>query len=82
MMNDHAKKIPIFWGHGQADPLVKFAFAEQSTAFLKNQLGITEVKGDDLSGLEFHSYPGLVHSANDEEIEHLQTWLERVLPPN
>ncbi|EKM59933.1 uncharacterized protein PHACADRAFT_250743 [Phanerochaete carnosa HHB-10118-sp] len=81
-MNDHAKKLPIFWGHGTNDPLVKFIWAKQSVQFLKEGLGITETTEADQAGIEFHAYNGLVHSASDEEIEDLQAWLEKVLPVN
>lgn len=80
MMNDHAKKLPIFWGHGKSDPLVKFTWAQESVKFLKEKLGIPEATKEDPKGIEFHAYDGLVHSANDEEIEDLQEWLEKVLP--
>lgn len=82
MLSDHAKKIPIFWGHGQSDPLVKYQFAVRSKAFLESELGIGEAKGESKAGLEFHSYPGLVHSANDEELDDMQKWLEKVIPPS
>lgn len=81
MLSDHAKKLPIFWGHGQSDPLVKYQWAERSTAFMDSALGIGAVKGDSNVGIEFHGYPGLVHSANEEEIEDMQTWLAKVIPP-
>lgn len=80
MMSDHAKKMPIFWGHGKSDPLVKFPWAEQSIEFMKKDLGIPEATKDNITGVEFHAYPGLVHSANDEELDDLQEWLTKVLP--
>lgn len=80
MLNDHAKKMPIFWGHGQDDPLVRLAFAKQSVDFLRNDLGIPEAAKDSALGVQFNTYPGLVHSANDEEVDDLQAWLEKVIP--
>lgn len=80
MLNDHAKKLPIFWGHGKNDPLVKYQFAEMSLNFLKNELRIPEATKENPVGIEHHAYPGLVHSASDEEIEDLQAWLEKVMP--
>ena len=79
-MNDHAKKLPIFWGHGRSDPLVKFEWAERSIEFIKNGLGIPEATKENPIGVEFHAYPGLVHSANDQELDDLQQWLEKVIP--
>lgn len=79
-MNDHAKKLPLFWGHGKSDPLIRFTWAEQSIKFLKESLGFPEATKENPVGIEFHGYNGLVHSASDEEIEDLQAWLEKVLP--
>lgn len=80
MMNDHAKKIPIFWGHGISDPLVKYMWAERSVDFLKSELGIGPVSADNPAGLEFRGYRGLTHSASDEELEHLQAWMKKIIP--
>lgn len=82
MANDHARKLPIFWGHGRQDPLVRYIWAEQSVEFLKSQIGIREATQDDPTGLEFHGYNGLVHSASEKEVDDLQTWLCKVLPEN
>ena len=30
MISDHVKKLPIFWGHGKDDPLVRYVWGEQS----------------------------------------------------
>ena len=80
MLNDYAKKMPIFWGHGQNDPLIRLAFAQQSVNFLKSNLGIPEASKDNLARLQFTAYSGLVHSTNEEEIEDLRAWLEKVIP--
>ena len=80
MLSDHAKKLPIFWGHGRQDPTVLFKYAQASSEFLRNTLRIREATGDDPTGLEFHGYSGLVHSANDQELDDLQTWLKNVIP--
>ena len=80
MMSDHARKLPIFWGHGKQDPLVRYEWAEQSVVFMKSTLGIHDATADDIAGIEFHGYNGLVHSADDREIDDLQAWLCKVLP--
>ena len=80
MLNAQAKNIPIFWGHGRSDPLVRFAWAERSLEALNNDFGLATAKDNDTNGIEFHGYQGLVHSANDQELEDLQTWLEKVIP--
>lgn len=33
MISDHVKKLPIFWGHGTADPLVKLEIATRSGTY-------------------------------------------------
>ncbi|EJD01534.1 Phospholipase/carboxylesterase [Fomitiporia mediterranea MF3/22] len=80
MMSDHAKKLPIFWGHGTNDPLVRPEIANASRQFLEDQMGIKGASKEDPTGLEFHPYPGLEHSAAPEEIGDLGSWLKRVVP--
>ena len=80
MAGPHAQHLPIFWGHGTSDPIVKFERAKQSVEFLKTEIGVSDASAESQVGLEFHAYPGLVHSANDEEIGALKVWLEKVLP--
>lgn len=84
MLTDHARKLPIFWGHGGADPLVPFQLAQASKDLLLNA-GIKPASEDSSSasppvGLEFHKYEGVPHSVSQEEIEDLGRWLKRVLP--
>ncbi|KAJ7068786.1 Phospholipase/carboxylesterase [Mycena amicta] len=82
MVSDHAKSIPIFWGHGAADPLVRHDFALKSLDFLRNSIGIPTVPATgELTGLAFNSYPGVGHSINDKELADLRTWLKKALPP-
>lgn len=78
-MTDNAKSLPIFWGHGTHDPLVRYEMATASTQFLSKEGGIKTATSEDVVGLSFHAYPGLVHSAAPEEIEDLGTWLKRVV---
>ena len=80
MFSDHARKIPIFWGHGTHDPLVTFEMATTSTNFLTQKAGIKTATPEDPTGLEFHAYEGLVHSADPEELKDLSNWLKRVIP--
>ena len=80
MASDHTTKLPVFWGHGRQDPLVKFRWAENSATFLRNNLNVRDATSDNPIGLEFHGYPGLVHSANDAELDDLQKWLQKVVP--
>lgn len=76
MTTDHARTIPIFWGHGKEDPLVKYELAIASIQLLENELGVKEATEDNMNGLEFHGYDDLEHSANPEELEHLRVWLK------
>lgn len=80
MMSDHAKAIPIFWGHGTHDPLIRYELALGSTQFLRKEAGIKEASKEDPAGIEFHAYQGLVHSAAQEEIDDLGAWMKRVIP--
>jgi predicted esterase len=80
MMTDYAKQIPIFWGHGMQDPLVRFDIAQASRDFLKAQ-GVpiaSEIGG---KGLSFNAYPGVQHSTNMQELEDLTTFIKKVIPP-
>ncbi|CDO73842.1 hypothetical protein BN946_scf185015.g171 [Trametes cinnabarina] len=84
MMNDHAKKLPIFWGHGKADPIVRFDRATLSLEHIKTQFGLNvSVPPEKVleGGIEFHAYDGLPHSVDDKELEDLKTFLQKVLPP-
>ncbi|KAM5542330.1 hypothetical protein V8D89_003789 [Ganoderma adspersum] len=83
MLSEHARKIPVFWGHGTADPLVRFDRAKQSLEALENQLGIKKATPETVleGGIEFHAYNGLQHSADPQELEDLKTFLKKVIPP-
>ena len=81
-MTDYALKLPIFWGHGSADPIVPFQLAQASKELLTNA-GIKPARESSEgppTGLEFHKYDGIPHSACQEEIEDLANWLKRVIP--
>ncbi|RPD67376.1 Phospholipase/carboxylesterase [Lentinus tigrinus ALCF2SS1-7] len=82
MVSDHAKKLPIFWGHGTVDPIVRFDRATLSMEFLKKELGINNVEPENVlnGGIEFHAYEGLPHSADPEELDDLKTFLKKVVP--
>lgn len=82
MVSDHAKKLPIFWGHGKADPLVVYEACQQSITYLKKDVGIVDAKDGETTGLWFKGYEGVPHSVCEEEVEDLGTWLKSVLPQN
>jgi len=70
MMSDHARNIPIFWGHGTDDPVVKYTWGKESVDRLK------ELKVKDVT---FKSY-AMGHSSHPSEIRDLKEWLLNVLP--
>ncbi|KAJ7693823.1 Phospholipase/carboxylesterase/thioesterase [Mycena rosella] len=80
MASEHATKLPIFWGHGAADPLVKFELARASVDFLTKNIGITEAPSTGDKGLSFNAYPGVGHSTNEQELSDVKAWLTKVLP--
>ncbi|GAA5953571.1 hypothetical protein JCM10213_009327, partial [Rhodosporidiobolus nylandii] len=73
MKTDHANKLPVFHGHGTADPVVQYIWGKSTADKLRNELGF----GDNL---EFHSYEGMGHSFCEEEQADLEKWIKRVLP--
>jgi predicted esterase len=70
MASDANRKTPIFMGHGDIDPVIQFTYGSQSATVLKS-------KG---YNVEFHSYPGVMHTASDEEIADVAKFLKKVLP--
>lgn len=90
MQTEHAKKLPVFWGHGTGDQVVRFAWGQASADKLQ-ALGF--------DNLEFHAYPGTLpsslpsvvmltlisssgmpHSLCDQEQADLEAWLKKVVP--
>ena len=87
METENARRLPIFWGHGRSDPLVKWDFAQKSLAWMQSELGtklapenISGHSSDQLRGVSLHVYDGVGHSACDEELEQLKEWLKHVIP--
>ncbi|VDC04136.1 unnamed protein product [Peniophora sp. CBMAI 1063] len=87
MATENARRLPIFWGHGRSDPLVKWDFARQSLAWMQTELGtklapenISGHSFDQLRGVSLHVYDGLGHSASEEELDQLKEWLKHVIP--
>ena len=66
------KDTRIFMGHGDADEVVKHKWGEQSAEALRKELG---------HKVEFRTYPNLPHSADLEEIEDLERFIQKCLPP-
>lgn len=59
----------VFMGHGEADPLVKFDWGKRTMEGLK-QRGFQ---------VEWHSYPGVGHTAAMDEIDDLEKWVTQRL---
>jgi predicted esterase len=64
------KDVPVFMAHGTQDPVVPMLMSSMSHQLLQTS-GVTDV--------EYHQYP-MGHWWCDEELEHLKTWLGRVVP--
>ncbi|TNY20057.1 putative phospholipase [Rhodotorula diobovata] len=72
MQAEHAHQMPVFWGHGVADPTVHYLWAEQSLDHLAD-MGFRDI--------EAHTYDGLEHTVSWAEEKDLEAWLQRILPP-
>ncbi|KAJ6560396.1 Phospholipase/carboxylesterase/thioesterase [Mycena capillaripes] len=82
MASAHAASIPIFWGQGAADPLVKPELARGSADYVMKEIGTPAASStDELKGLSYNSYAGVGHSTNEKELQDLKTWLKKALPP-
>ncbi|PBL02914.1 Phospholipase/carboxylesterase [Armillaria gallica] len=80
MLSGHATSIPIFVGHGSHDPLIKLTFSRESVDFLKDEIGIPEATPDNLTGLSYHVYQGVAHTASPDELDDLKAWITKIIP--
>lgn len=48
METEHAKHLPVFWGHGTADPVVQYQWGVAS---------VDKLRGMGYEGIQFESYP-------------------------
>jgi predicted esterase len=64
------KRTPIFMGHGDADQVVAHKYGKRSAEELTN-MGYK---------VDFRTYQDLVHSADHEEIDHLESYLTQQIP--
>jgi predicted esterase len=79
MLSDHFKQIPIFWGHGTRDPIVRYDVGKASEAWLES-VGVKKAATSGDIGLDFHAYEGVEHSASQQELLDLQNFIAEVLP--
>ena len=61
---------PIFMGHGDADPLVRYEWGHKTSEKLK-EWGWT---------VDFKTYKGLAHSASLQELNDLEQYLTKIIP--
>ncbi|KAK4054745.1 hypothetical protein OIV83_000669 [Microbotryomycetes sp. JL201] len=69
--------LPIFWGHGSADPYLLHSDALVSKQILERP---TTRLGLGMTQLEFHTYQDAPHVLTPEESTHVATFLNRLLP--
>ncbi|KAG6891704.1 hypothetical protein C0992_010107 [Termitomyces sp. T32_za158] len=82
LASSYASSIPVFYGHGSADPLVKLEKCEASAEFLATELKIPRSNNRRVaSGLSHVVYQGLTHTTNQEELDDLKEWIISALPP-
>jgi predicted esterase len=72
LINEANKDTPIFQAHGEIDTIVRHDWAVKSRDLLRDTYG---------REIEWHSYPDLEHSADPQEIDALQKWMEMRIPP-
>ncbi|KAI8994690.1 Phospholipase/carboxylesterase/thioesterase [Pilobolus umbonatus] len=70
--SDANKKTPILMCHGEADATVNTAYGRKSYDKLKS-LGYN---------INFITYPGLAHSANEKEISDIAQFIAKTIPAN
>ncbi|MCU7959319.1 MAG: hypothetical protein KZQ58_04830 [gamma proteobacterium symbiont of Bathyaustriella thionipta] len=66
-----ASCVPVFWGHGTADPVVPVAAGLQAAEHLQ-QMGCP---------LDWHDYD-MPHSVCPQEIVDISQWLQEILQNN
>lgn len=79
MLTAHAKQIPIFYGHGTSDSIVRFEVGVESANFLTEKLGILHAR-EGRPGLDFRSYEDMAHSTCPKELDDLHKWIKQVIP--
>lgn len=81
MMSDHARTLPIFMGHGTADPVVAFQHGQNSAEYLTLDCGFKKATEEALVGVTFKSYDSLGHQSSPEELTDVAEFLRNVIPP-
>ncbi|KAF9965428.1 hypothetical protein BGZ70_004860 [Mortierella alpina] len=71
MVSDANRKTPIFWGHGDADQVVRYDYGVESVELLKKN------KFD----VRFNTYRNMGHGSSYQEVEDLRAFLRETIPP-
>jgi predicted esterase len=79
MLSEHARSLPIFWGHGKADPVVRYDVGQASKVWLES-MGIKSAKSSGEAGLDWHGYEGVQHSTSAQELQDLLGFIKKVVP--
>jgi len=66
----HNRQIPFLQAHGDCDPVVPYRWGQLSSTLLKGFL----------SGHQFKTYKGLMHSSNEEEMQDVKKFISDCLP--
>ncbi|CUA70260.1 hypothetical protein RSOLAG22IIIB_00613 [Rhizoctonia solani] len=74
LLSPTASSAQIFWGHGTSDTIVPYKFGQLSVRHMQNNLNFANI--------QFNSYEGMAHSADQQEIADLGAWLRKVIPPS
>ncbi|KAI1304281.1 hypothetical protein EDD11_005235 [Mortierella claussenii] len=70
MVSDSNKKTPIFWGHGDADQVVRYDYGRQSVELLQKHK----------YNVKFNTYRGMPHGSCGQEIRDLLQFLGEQIP--
>ncbi|KAI7819431.1 acyl-protein thioesterase-1 [Gamsiella multidivaricata] len=71
MATEANKKTPIFWGHGDADQVVRYEYGQRSVEQLQKHK----------YAVRFNTYPDLGHGFGLEEFRDLSAFLRETLRP-
>ncbi|TFK43840.1 Phospholipase/Carboxylesterase-domain-containing protein [Crucibulum laeve] len=81
MASPKAAEVPLFWGHGAVDPLVKREFSKSSVEFLNQSLGMPlAASRKEGKGISYNIYDGIGHTTNPRELEELKEFITTVIP--
>lgn len=69
--SERAKDTPVLFCHGTSDPVVQFSWAQAAHKLVKDQ-GVKNVR--------FIPYQGMVHTANQKEIEDVYQFMLQTVP--